>query len=275
MMMHNITREIKKIDALPTLPGMVKKLSTMVDSPDISADKIADMISMDQVLTARLLKLVNSAFYGFSGRISSVSQAIVLLGFNVIKGLTISASVFDMMKEDLEELWRHSLACSTIAGQIAKTLKEPDAEEIAVAGLLHDIGKVAVWVKFPDDMKQMLHRVKEEGRTLMDVETEVLGMTHADVAKLLSTQWHLPDSLVEPIAFHHTPWRSRNYPRRTNIVHLANIITRGLGYTFADDIYVSPLSQGCWETLSLNDNLIEEIMDNVMEQIEEVKDFKF
>jgi len=273
--MDDVRSEIKKIDALPTLPGMVKKLSTMVDSPDMSASKVADIISKDQVLAVRLLKLVNSSFYGFSGRISSISQALVLLGFNVVKGLTISASVFDMMKENLDDLWRHSLACSTVAGEIAKVLKEPDAEEIAVAGLLHDIGKVAIWVRFPDEMKQVLSRVKEEDKNLIELETEVLGMAHPDIAELLSKQWNLPDSLVEPITFHHAPELSKNYRRRTYIVHLADSIVRGLGYTFSSDIYVYPLSRNCWKELSLNDDLMDEIMDNVMEDIEDVDAFTF
>ncbi len=275
MTIGKIRREIKKIDALPTLPGVVKKLSAMVESPDISADQIAGIISKDQVLSARLLKLVNSAFYGFSGRISSISHAFVLLGFNVVKGLAISTSVFDMMKENLGDLWRHSLACSTVAGQIAKAVGEQESEEVAVAGLLHDIGKVAVWAKFPDEMSELMARARNEEKSLAELEKELLGMNHAEIAELLSTQWNLPESLVEPITCHHDPELSKKYRKRSCIIHLANAMVRGLGYTFSSDVYVYPVSRCCWETLSLTDELLESIVEKVMEDIDEVDEFTF
>jgi len=275
MKTRNVEAEIRKIGALPTLPGVVAKLCAMVDSPDTSATDIANLISKDQVLAARILKLVNSSFYGFPGRISSVSQAYVLLGFNAVKGLSVSVSIFDMMKDRLENLWRHSLACSTVSGQIARTLGEADPEEIAVAGLLHDIGKVAIWTRFPEEMEKAMTDPENRGKSLTEVENEHLGISHSDVAELLTREWNLPENLKEPIIFHHEPWRSKKYPKRTYIVHLANTIVKGLGYTFANDGLTQPLDKKCWEVLELNDKVLDKIMANVMGCIEDIDEFSF
>jgi len=268
-------REISKISGLPTLSGVVTQLCAMVESPDVSAAVIGKLIASDQVLAARILKLVNSAFYGFPGRISSISQAFVLLGFNVVKGLAVSASVFDMMKGHLEELWRHSLACSIVAGQIARKLEEPDAEEIAVAGLLHDIGKVALWTKFPLEMANIMDDVKNKGSKLLELEDERFGITHPEIGEILVTQWNLPENLVEPITCHHKPHLSKKYARRTSIVHLADLIVRGFGYTFSTDIYVSPLSKFSWKCLELNDEMLSKIIEEALDNLDEIDDAAF
>ncbi|HDM32619.1 MAG TPA: HDOD domain-containing protein, partial [Deltaproteobacteria bacterium] len=130
----------KKIQSLPTLPPVVKKLTKMVESPDVTARDLGKLISSDQVLSAKVLKLVNSPFYGFPGRISSISHAIILLGFNVIKGVVLSASVFDLMEQSMVGLWEHSLACAIVAGTISRGLDIPEPEEVSTAALLHDIG---------------------------------------------------------------------------------------------------------------------------------------
>ena len=271
----NIRNEIRKIDALPTLPGVVAKLCAMVESPDVSAGEIGKLIASDQVLAARILKLVNSAFYGFPGHISSISQAYVLLGFNVVKGLAVSASVFDMMKGQLDELWRHSLACSIATSRIASLIGEPDVEEIAVAGLLHDIGKVALWTRLPEEMEKLMPDVKDGGRQLFDLESEKLGITHPEIGEMLAKQWNLPENLIEPITCHHEPHKSKKFHRRTCIVHLANLITRGLGYTFSDDIYVAPISKKCWSTLGITDENLDNIIEDVLDNLSDIDDSSF
>lgn len=272
---ENIAKEIKKVGSLPTLPGVVAQLCAMVDSPDTSASDIANLISKDQVLAARILKLVNSAFYGFPGRISSVSQAYVLLGFNVVKGLSVSVSVFDLMKGGLEDLWRHSLACSTVAGHVARALGEQDPEEIAVAALLHDIGKVAIWTKFPEEMEKVISQLQATNKSLIELEEEFLGITHVEVSGLLAEKWNLPENLREPITCHHQPWRSKKHTKRTYMVHLANIIAIGMGYSFSKDTYVHSMDKRLWDALELNDDLMDRIMENVVENIDEIDEFNF
>jgi putative nucleotidyltransferase with HDIG domain len=199
----------------------------------------------------------------------------VLLGFNVVKGLAVSASVFDMMKGCLEELWRHSLACSITASQIARILGEPDIEEIAVAGLLHDIGKVALWTKFPEDMQELVTHLDKGNNSLIDLEKEHLGMTHPEIGEQLAIQWNLPENLVEPIRYHHNPTLSKKHQRRTSIVHLANLIARGRGYTFSNDIFAPKLNKTCWNCLELTDEIIDNIMEEVLDNLGEIDDATF
>lgn len=132
---------------LPTLPKVLEEVSKLVERPDSTTEQVAKLISMDQVLSAKVLKMVNSPVYGFPGRISSIGHALVLLGFNVLRSIIVSTSVFEVMTENMVGLWEHSLGCAMACGSVARMLKLKDAEEYAVAGLLHDLGKVVATVQ--------------------------------------------------------------------------------------------------------------------------------
>ena len=152
---EKIRRKIKSIKSLPTLPAVAHKISKMVENDNTSAAQLGKIISTDQAISGRVLRLVNSSFYGFPGRISSISNAIVLLGFDVVKSLIISVSVFEMMEKGMIGLWEHSLGCAIASRIIAKKVKDCDPEEISVAGLLHDIGKVVVSIKLTESYEDI------------------------------------------------------------------------------------------------------------------------
>jgi len=168
----------RKIQSLPTLPRVVEKLMTMVESPDVSPKDVGKLISSDQVLGARVLRLVNSPFYGFPGRISSISHAIILLGFNVIKGVVLSASVFDLMERSMVGLWEHSLGSAIAAGAISRKLGLAEPEEISTAALLHDIGKVLVRVSLTADYDRIMEVVNTKRVSFREAELEVLNVDH-------------------------------------------------------------------------------------------------
>ena len=128
--------QILAVKDLPTLPGVLTEVSALVENPDSSTDQISKVIAKDQVLSAKVLKMVNSPVYGFPGRIGSIQHALVLLGFNVIKGIIISTSVFDVMNEHMRGLWEHSLGCALASSAVARAIGCKDPEEYAVAGLL-------------------------------------------------------------------------------------------------------------------------------------------
>ena len=139
---ERIQREIDSLSNLPTLPGVLEFVNSMVDEDSSNAQSLGEIIARDQVLSAKVLRLVNSPFYGFPGRISSVNHAIVLLGFNVVKGLLLSTAVFDSLADEAKGLWEHSLGAAVLSRSIAKEAGLRDPDEIMVAGLLHDLGKV-------------------------------------------------------------------------------------------------------------------------------------
>ena len=149
-----------------------------MENPDSSTDQISKVIAKDQVLSAKVLKMVNSPVYGFPGRIGSIQHALVLLGFNVIKGIIISTSVFDVMNEHMRGLWEHSLGCALASSAVARAIGCKDPEEYAVAGLLHDIGKVVAAVQLPESREAIAALVQERDISYRQAESEVLGFAH-------------------------------------------------------------------------------------------------
>lgn len=267
---HKALREVKN---LPTLPGIVAKLSRMADDPDTTTEQMGKLISKDHILAAKLLKLVNSAFYGFPQRISSLSSAIILLGFNVIKSLIISASIFELMETSDVELWEHSLGTAVAASVLAKRLGIKDPEEISTAGLIHDIGKVAIKMELPQQYDEILNRVEMQKISMFEAERLVLGLDHAEVGGWLAKSWFLPKKLVEPIACHHLPKNSQDEPLATAILHFSDILIRGLGYGHGADIWVPPMSKIAWDALGLSAIDLDEVLGEVEENLWDVKGF--
>ncbi|MFW8601704.1 HDOD domain-containing protein [Desulfobacterota bacterium M19] len=258
---------------LPTLPGIVTKLTRMADDPDTTTEQMGRVISKDHILAAKLLKLVNSAFYGFPQRISSLSSAIILLGFNVVKSLIISASIFEVMEDQDVELWEHSLGCAVASGVIARRLEISEPEEISTAGLIHDLGKVAVKMEFSKEYRAVNQLMAERGIAMREAEMEIMGINHAEVGGWLAKNWNLPIRLVEPISCHHTPEQAVNEPISSAVVHFADILIRGMGYGHAGDNKVPMLSKKAWDMLSFDPVDLDEIIDEVEEKLWDVKGF--
>jgi len=246
-----VKKQIRRIKNLPTLPGIVQKISRMVENPKTSSADVARLIAQDQVLSAKVLRMANSPFFGMSRKISSITQALVILGFNVVKGLVLTSSVFDMMKQSMVGLWEHSIGCAAAAGAVARHLDRPDTEEVLVAGLLHDLGKVVLSLQVPEETTRILDLAKEKEISFYEAEREILDFTHSDVGLWLSEHWNLPLALSDPMRHHHQPDRAKGAPEQTAIVHLADIVIRARGFGFSGDPFVPPLSQTAWEILKL------------------------
>lgn len=269
----SVREKMEKLKELPTLPNVVEKISLMVESSKASAEDVGKFISSDQVLTAKVLKLINSAFYGFPGRISSVKHGLVLLGFNVVKGLVLSASVFDMMEGEMIDLWEHSLGTAITSGIIARRVKLKDPEEVSVAGLLHDIGKVVIKVSFPGEYKRIRDLVDEEEITMLEAEKSLLETNHPRIASWLCEKWNLPANLKDPITYHHSPGLAKEAPKQTAIIHLADILVKSKGFGYSGDKWVPPLDKNAWELLDLSKDDIEEIIASMDTDLEVLDDF--
>lgn len=266
-------KALRDVKNLPTLPGVVIKLSKMAEDPETTTEQMGKVISKDHILAAKLLKLVNSAFYGFPQRISSLSSAIILLGFNVIKSLIISASIFELMEDNDVELWEHSLGCAVVCSVLAKRLEISDPEEISTAGLIHDIGKVAIKMELPEEYQKIQNLVVEQHIPMREAELEILGLNHAEVGGWLAKTWNLPGKLVEPVALHHDPNSAKEEKAATAIVHFADILIRGIGYGHGEDVWVPALRNRAWKLLDLTPADMDEILDEVEEKLWEVKGF--
>jgi len=264
----------RRIQSLPTLPPVVKKLTAMVESPEVTAKDVGKLISSDQVLSAKVLKLVNSSFYGLSGKVSSISHAVILLGFNVIKGVVLSASVFDIMERSMVGLWEHSLGTAIISGTISRNLGLSEPEEISTAALLHDIGKVLVRVSLSEDYDCIVRIAGEQGRAFREAELEVLGVDHADIGSWLSREWGLPRQLIAPITYHHDPGNAPGLQDRVAVVHIADSLAHAFGVGGGPDGGVPRITELSWNLLGMPGLDLTALMRKILVDLEEVENYK-
>jgi putative nucleotidyltransferase with HDIG domain len=245
---------VENTTTIATVPHVVASLQSLMDAPSPSTADIADEIATDQVLTAKVLKVVNSGFCGFNRPVTTIRHALVLLGLDVVRTLVVGATIIDVFKEKsgmLEGLWEHSLATARAAHAIAAAAGIEKPEEVAVAGLLHDIGKLVIAQCFPDQYSAIRERVTAKQIPQIDAERDVLGAAHPEVGMWLLKKWSLPSKLVYPVAYHNNFHPVRDFADRTAVVHLADIVVRAKGMGNGGDPYVPALNAEAWKLLEI------------------------
>jgi len=267
-----LREKIENINALPTIPKVLKKILGVIENPRISLNEISSFVAGDPALTTKVLKMVNSPIYGFPGRISSVNQAVILLGLTVVKGLLLGVSVFELMQETMVGLWEHSLSSAIVCRLIAKRkgLKEPD--ELSIDGLLHDIGKILLVLQYPEEYEKAMYQSEQSGLTIYESEKTYFNTTHASVGAWMAQKWRFPPNLIEIIEYHHKPHLAKIAPVDSAIVHLADILVRARGFGFAGDRFLMPVNPKAWELLSLSESDIKEILLEAEDSVQMTED---
>lgn len=257
---------------LPTLPGIVTKLNALADNEKSSMQEMARLISSDQILSARILRLANSPSYGFY-RVATISNAMILLGVDVVKSLVLSSSIFEIMENSALGLWEHSLGAGVAANIIAKHLSLPDCEEIATAALLHDIGKVIIRLKLQDEYDVLLAKASQSGRALHELERETIGTDHAEVGGWLGKNWFLPEKLVVPITCHHNVGGATCHQVKTAVVHFADVLIKASGFGCSGDQFVPVIQPSAWNKLGMTEETLTEIVEELEEKLVDSKNF--
>ena len=230
-----------EVEAFPGMPATATKLLPLLDNSDSTASDIESILKYDPGLTANILKLTNSAYFGIPTRVSSVKQAIVLLGWKRLLQVVTTICMSPLMKKSIPgydlpggELWRHSIAVSVAAEILVKVLKISNADEVFTAALLHDVGKLVLGSFVKKDLKQ-IETMVTKGITLDVAESMVLGTNHAEVGGQILHKWSFPAELVNAVQWHHDPESCENSCILSDIVHVANTLGLMTGFGKVDD----------------------------------------
>lgn len=275
-------RIIENLRQLPSLPVVATRLMQVVNSPDSSADDAASLIEKDPALTSSLLRLANSAFYGMPRSISSVSSAVVILGFNTIRSIVLSASIIKAFPSRGEgknfshqQFWRHSILTALgakllVRKSISTLMLDPEAA--FCAGILHDIGKLIFEHCVAQDFNEACSFARENGISLLDAEKKLLGITHAEIGKILADRWALPIDLEEALVYHHAPHDAANGRELVAAVHCADIMAHRVGADLWENEVANPLWDETFMLLSISQDdyldSCEELKNNVDKSIE-------
>jgi putative nucleotidyltransferase with HDIG domain len=271
-------RIIQDLGQIPTMPTIAAKVMQIVNDPHSNAEDVAKFISRDVALTSKVLRLANSAFYGIPRTISSVNSAIVILGFNTIRSLVLSATVLKMFPAksgaavfDRKAFWKHSFMvgiASRMVAQIYRKKKLVDMETAFSAGLLHDIGKIVLDQFSNEEYVPVLKAAKDRGEPLFMAEKAMIGMSHADVSGMLVDKWQMPNELKGPIVNHHSPFDDTASQDMACIVHYANHLCHEKGSGCMDNETYAALMPDVEAALGLGipeEALLEELQKHILE----------
>ncbi|MCK4389083.1 MAG: HDOD domain-containing protein [Desulfobacterales bacterium] len=234
--MINIDAIVKSIKKLPPFPTVAKKALKILDDPDASVDKLISIIEYDQAITANVLKLCNSAFYGLMRRVGSLRGGLVVLGNAELKNIILASTTVKFFQQEnigydvtRGGLWEHAVASAIIARLISERVGESEDPSLFTAALLHDIGKVVLDTFVDRYFEQIIALVNEGDHSFLEAESEMLGIDHAEVGARITESWNFPKDIVRTIRLHHRLEKVSDDDRITPIVYLANIITLSMG----------------------------------------------
>ncbi len=271
---------IESITDLPTLPNVVAKITSRIANPATNAADIGRLIEQDQSLTGKILRLVNSAYYGFPKQIKSIQHAVVILGFNKVKTIIITASVFGAFGDrkgsglDLRRFWQHALATAIAAKVSADHLGVPHAAEDAfVGGLLHDVGKVIMDIYQPNIYGPIVKYANTKGILLKTAEEEVMGLNHALVGEWIMDKWRLPATIVRMVGDHHQPAESSERRELIYCIHLGDILARAIGVGSGGDNRIPAITPELIEAADIGPEFFDEVVGKCVEEIGKAEDF--
>lgn len=275
-----VAQALSAVGEIATLPEVTIKIIEIVEDPKSTARDLHEVIKNDPALSVKVLKVVNSAFYGLPGQVASVDRAIILLGLSAVKNISIAASIAKLFKGKrisehftATDLWRHSVAVAVAARAIAKCSPHPGlTDEIFVAGLIHDIGTLVERQAYPDEFSQIVDRCMNNQEDFLEVEREIIGADHQAFGVGLTTKWKFPRHLRASVGFHHNPESlSVELRNMAMLIKVADILCCQEQIGFYLTAAGKEIPVELLETLGVTEEQIEEIRSTLQEQVSDAE----
>ena len=251
----NLAQVMEQIRHLPALPAIVTELMALFESDDVDVERVSALINRDQALTAKVLRVANSSFFGLRGEVATTRAALSILGTRNVRTLTMTAALtssFPVFKEgwfETEAFWRHSLAAASCAHALAGRTKL-NADLAFTTALLHDIGRLVLVTGFPDDYRRVVEARDNADCLMITAEQDQLGFDHAVVGAALAERWKFADAIDKAVADHHHP--AAGDASLATVVHVADAMVQALDLGAQAGALVQPLDEAAWDALGLN-----------------------
>jgi len=262
-------RIVSNVLKVAALPAVAMKFSEAIRDPLTSNQDLENIVSEDAALAAKVLMMANSALFNFPSKIDTISKAITIIGHKQLSEIILSCSIVAMFKDipqdvvNMEQFWKHSISVATAARILAASRHEQNIEKYFTAGLLHDIGKLIVFLEAPKYALEVIKQCAEKNKLMYLVEKDVLGFDHAKLGALLLKKWKLPDDIVSTVYYHHMPTVSSGDIIGPSIIHIADILTHAVQFGSSGENFIPTLSEKAWKSLDLEI----EILGPVIEQL--------
>ncbi|MGR9052505.1 MAG: HDOD domain-containing protein [Gammaproteobacteria bacterium] len=266
---EKLADQVLTVTSLPTV--YIKLVEAANDKMTSSHDFVA-IIGEDVGLSVRLMKLVNSSFFGYPSKIDSLNRAVTIVGINQLQDLALATSILELFKNipndyvTMESFWKHSIACGVMARTLANYRREFNIERAFVSGLLHDVGRLVMLMLIPEAVKTVFDTARAENRLLYRTENDLLGFTHATVGGALLKKWKLPEQIVYAVNYHHNPSAAARFKADVALVHVADLMITALAIENSGEKLVPPLDTEAWDALGLSENIVDILLDDFERQ---------
>lgn len=265
---------VAETTTLVSLPSVCVKINELIERNNYTTAEIGSIISKDVNLTARLLHVANSAFYGFPAKINTVSRAVTIIGSRELRDLVLATSAVEAFNKipidmaNMNSFWMHSLDCAILARILASRAKVLHSERLFVCGILHDVGHLVMYMKLPERARAAMVHAAKSHQFIEVAERELIGFDHAQLGGSLLLAWQLPESLAEPVLYHHDPFAAPNFQLEATIIYLANSLAKAsrIGGTLS---HSTDIDQRAWTALNLTPGQVPEILQEAKQQFGE------
>lgn len=274
-----LTLQMVRESMIASPPGTYFSLREAIENPDATFEDYSNIISADPALAARLLKVVNSPFYGLMAKVETIPHALNIIGSDQLSELALATSVasqFEGMHNlgiDLDAFWRHSVGVGVATRYIASHLGFQDVDRFYLAGMLHDIGKLVIYREIPGQMETVLAQFSQNSHeTLLQLEEKLMGFNHAQIGAILLHEWKLPNSLVDAVKYHHIPDNAAENPRGAAVVHIADFLLYEMKLGNSGEPVIPPLQKHWLKELGLTLDFIQDSKLDIIEQTDRALD---